>query len=218
LCREGIALYGAQLPGREVRVHEPFDTDLRDAAGHIASEIAAIEGRVGLFGHSMGAFLAFEAAVRLAAVAKEPRILVASAAPAPQAMHRLNIGGLSDDEFVRVLGERYGALPKEILNDQDSRAFYLSVLRSDMRLLDAYEYRFSAPLECEVCVAYGADDIGLNARNLGRWQELSKGPFSLLRFEGAHFFHTQHAGELIRRMERTLRAEGPVTGGELSDV
>ncbi len=217
-CREGVGLYAAQLPGREVRIHEPFATDLKAVARQVALDVSELEGSVAFFGHSMGALVAYETAQRLATIGKEPRIVVVSAAPAPHVASRsARIHDLEDGEFLRVLGERYGALPKEILSDPASSAFYAALLRSDMTMLEEYAFTPGAALTCELRVSYGSEDRGLDVEMLERWQELSGGPFSIEHYPGGHFYHYAHGAELVRRFEQAVatRLEGSALRGEL---
>ena len=63
---QGVELLGVQYPGREDRLLEPHPPDLHALADTIA---AALGGRAGvplaLFGHSLGAAIAYEVAHRL---------------------------------------------------------------------------------------------------------------------------------------------------------
>src|SRR6266849_6378940 len=62
-----IAVWPVELPGRETRFVEPVYTDLGTLASDLAEVLAPAtrDLPLALFGHSMGALLAFEVARRL---------------------------------------------------------------------------------------------------------------------------------------------------------
>jgi surfactin synthase thioesterase subunit len=87
LSRGRFELLPIQLPGREKRfVEEPYRDVAQAIEGVLPDVLKQIEGRarVALFGHSMGAVLAFELARRLtASAATEVELLVVSGSPGP---------------------------------------------------------------------------------------------------------------------------------------
>src|SRR5689334_10708959 len=86
------------LPGRESRFGEPPVDDLDHIAARVATEANELNDRpLALFGHSMGAVLAYEVAQRLLA---EPVHLFASGSPPPHHPYAdPPIAGLPDNEF-----------------------------------------------------------------------------------------------------------------------
>src|SRR6186713_968087 len=76
-----------EWPGRGARMDEPLATDPRVLVAQLAGELAAqLDGSYALFGHSLGAMIAFELAHGLLdRGAPAPTILFASGAEAPAA-------------------------------------------------------------------------------------------------------------------------------------
>src|SRR5258706_11576916 len=69
--RSRLRIVPLQLPGRERRVDEPPHRDVHAAVDELAADLPdALEGatRVALFGHSLGAVLAYELAHRVTAM------------------------------------------------------------------------------------------------------------------------------------------------------
>src|SRR5271155_4262724 len=83
-----IELVAIELAGRNLRAQEPFSTDLRAAAAAIVPEILTLADRpLGLFGHSMGALIAFELTLQLERRGLAPACAFLAACPAP---HRIS--------------------------------------------------------------------------------------------------------------------------------
>src|SRR5690606_21024414 len=101
-----------QLPGREMRVREQPLVRVADAVDGVFAAI----GRRGpphkpfaLFGHSLGAFVAYELARRLTAAGNPPAHLVVSGQrPPDQPDFYPPVSHLNDDDFIATVVERYG--------------------------------------------------------------------------------------------------------------
>ena len=84
LAAPGLEVNAVLLPGRETRFAEPPVDDMAALASQIADAIAPLAGQpFALFGHSLGALLAYEVARRLAAQGCAPGHLFASGHLAP---------------------------------------------------------------------------------------------------------------------------------------
>ena len=83
----------ARLPGREIRFSEPVARSVRelsDALARPVAEYAAGQPFV-LFGHSMGALIAYELSHGLQAMGVRPEALIVSGCSAPRARSRTQI-------------------------------------------------------------------------------------------------------------------------------
>jgi medium-chain acyl-[acyl-carrier-protein] hydrolase len=160
----------------------------------IAHEVAAqvrplLDLPVAFFGHSMGAWVAFETARLLAADGLEPRILFVSGKSAPHLRdRRQGVDGLSDDAFLDAMDELYGGIPALFRTDPEFRSLYLPPLRADVATLLRHVHVESAPLTCELHALGGLGDTSLTREDLAAWRRHSTGEFATHFFPGNHFF------------------------------
>ena len=193
-----IEVSAVQPPGREDRAGEPALTDLRAVARSAAEAMAPLTGSdYVLFGHSMGALLAFETARTLRAMrCRAPRALLLSAHVAPHfAAHRERICDLSDDEFIDRLVAMEGT-PRALFEQPELLSFFLPILRADFTACDTYELGDEPPLDVPFALFAGDADATMPAAEVDAWRSHTTAPCTFRIFPGGHFF-LQSAREAV---------------------
>ncbi|KRR11246.1 thioesterase [Bradyrhizobium jicamae] len=194
-----------EWPGRGARMDEPLVTDPRALASQLARELGGqLDAPYALFGHSLGAVIAFELAHNLLdRGAPAPAILFASGAEAPAVRDGSRWRQpLSDEALLRELRNLRGT-PEEVLANAELMRSALPVLRADFLMCGAYVYRPRQPLPCPVHVFGGVDDE-TSREALQAWGRETSASFTLHMLPGHHFFiHTQQA-ELIELIGTAL--------------
>ncbi|WP_020123019.1 thioesterase II family protein [Streptomyces canus] len=184
----GTQIYGICLPGRGSRVAEPALTDMDAVVRALLAETEFV-APYDLFGHSLGALVAYEVTRELAARGLPlPERLVVSAFPAPHLPRpEAPLSGLPDEELVAVLNERYGGIPPQIAADRDLLAVLLPAFRADFALLENYRYQESRALPVPLVVLGGEAD-SLTLDQLGAWDLHSGVTVRRHAFPGGHFY------------------------------
>ncbi len=187
----GVELTAAQLPGREERTAEPPIDDWRMLARPLADAIEPLVRTrpYALFGHSLGATLAFEVARHMRdRRLPEPAALVVSGRQGPQSgVEDKPIHHLPDDEFVDRL-RQLNATPKSLLDNPELMELVLPRLRADFAAAETYRYRPGTRLECPIVAFGGTRDPDIDRKALVSWRLETRGGFNLRLFEGDHFF------------------------------
>jgi medium-chain acyl-[acyl-carrier-protein] hydrolase len=206
-----IDVCAIQLPGRETRLSEP---PLKSMPQVIESVTDAIRPRIdrpfALFGHSLGALLAFEVACHLArAGAPPPERLMVSGQAAPHRKRSRFINGLDDDEFLDEVRKLGGTAPG-VLANEDLRRLFLPLLRADIELCETYRCSISAPLSCPLTVFAGSSDPETQLDTLHEWGTHSSRRLVTRTFPGGHFFLHTEADAVIGAVSEALRAYRPL--------
>jgi surfactin synthase thioesterase subunit len=202
-----IEVCPVQLPGRENRMSETCLNRISEVADLAVEALGPYFDRsFALFGHSLGAVIAYEVAQRLRAKAVQPQRLIVSAHRAPQIpLPHGPMWDLPDADFKRHLEELKGT-PKEVLQDEELLRLVLPIIRVDFQLDETYTPRSDhEPLDCPITVFGGTKDTETLEPHLRAWREVTRSAFEVRMFDGDHFFINTHEAALIDAVGRTLR-------------
>lgn len=201
-----IEVLAAQLPGRECRFGEPLQSSIAPLVSNLADALGPWRDReFALFGHSMGALIAFELARELRRRGGlQPTALIVSGHAAPQLERtRRPLHGLSDAEFVGEI-RRLGGTPAEVLENDELMALLLPRLRADFAVCDTYGFGDDAPLTCSVLAFAGRADSRVDRPGLEAWRCHTTGRFASRWFEGGHFYPLESRDALLAALRREL--------------
>jgi len=196
-----------ELPGRGARTAQrpvlTVDEAVRDLTVH-ATRCNPSAPTV-LFGHSMGALMAFLVAVRLTELGTPPRHLVVSGRAAPNRISRAELPVLDDAALVREL-RTMGGLPEEIRSSQKFLDYWLPILRADLAILDDWRagYVSHDSLETPITVLRGIHDV--TADDAAAWRAHTRGSFSVVDYDGGHFFLDSHAANVAQLIQAMIAA------------
>ncbi|MFD6910541.1 alpha/beta fold hydrolase [Streptomyces virginiae] len=204
----GIRIVPLQMPGREERFLEDPYKDAAEAAKDLAGAALRLVGgaeRVMLFGHSLGAVLAYETARELRAqgfTALEH--LFVSGSPGPWSGRTGRTADLDDDTFVERVAELAG-YRHAALDDPELREVLLPLLRADVALHEDYHPLSDEPLTLPVTALRGTDDALVSRERCATWETATTGPFELKELAGGHMYLTDREQELLAVVDATAR-------------
>ena len=219
-----VELHAVQYPGRGERRTAPLVDDVRTMAGHIVDDLAPLLDRpLALFGHSMGAFIAYEAARLLDERGTPPAHLFVSGQTAPwtagdarsgtgrtHSRPDIGIADADDEELVRHL-ERLGGTETELLADPEMRKIFLPYIRNDFRMLQSYRPTVGPPLTTPITALTGADDPVATPALAAEWRDLTSSDFVLEVFPGGHFFLLPEQAAVLDLVATRLTARQELT-------
>nr|AEU17900.1 putative thioesterase [Streptomyces antibioticus] len=190
-----LDVQAVQYPGRQDRLAEKGIEDMAEFADRIFAAIRPQSDRpLALYGHSMGAVVAFEVAHRLEASGAAPLGVVVSGRRAPSS-HRDEKRHVSDDEIVAELRALSGT-QAGLLADEEFLRMILPAMRSDYRAVESYTCSPDAVLSCPVLALTGDADPRTTLDEVKAWAAHTTGPFELEVFSGGHFFITDHQSRI----------------------
>ncbi|MFC9945741.1 thioesterase II family protein [Streptomyces pratensis] len=195
-----------QYPGRLERQRHRAVEDIRELARHTADAVTAHTGGapVAYFGHSMGALVAYEAALLgEQGLGPRPRALFVSAGRAPVLTH-VDPAVLRDDESLIEQVLWLGATSKAVLDDPDLRELILPALWADYRALTAYAPDHDARVDCPVTALTGDRDPLVPVEDVARWRDHTTGAFRLQVLPGDHFYLTPRPARVADTVRTVL--------------
>jgi surfactin synthase thioesterase subunit len=184
--------YIVQYPQRAERLREPAAETVQDLARGLFvagpwRQLAPLR----LFGHSMGAVVAFEfariAESRGAAVER----LWASAAPAPCAVAAKPDLPTSHDDLLVDMTD-FGGTDATLLADPEFAELLVTAMRADYAAINRYTCGPDVQIAADISVLGAHGDIRVDAAELQLWESHTAGGFGLTWYDGGHFFLDDH--------------------------
>ncbi|MDP4176024.1 MAG: alpha/beta fold hydrolase [Bacteroidota bacterium] len=203
---ENIELAAIELPGRGRRLHEPLIKEIHPLVDKLTEDVyTQLKKPFYLFGHSMGALIAFEFACALKEKYDlEPEHLYVSAHAAPQICRKENpLHNLPRIEFIERLKELNG-IPKEVLANEELMDLVIPILRADFTICETYRYEHQVVLSCPISVFGGLYDSSVKKADLEPWADLTSSSFDLNLLPGDHFFISKCENLLLSLLTEKL--------------
>jgi surfactin synthase thioesterase subunit len=199
-----VDVLAVQYPGRQDRHSEPCVDSVPALADAVVAHLDEWRDRpLALFGHSLGASVAFEVARRLEDTGPGPTDLFVSGRRAPSAERDERIHQRDDAGLVDAIRELAGTDPR-MLDDPEVVRMILPSVRADYRAAERYRCAPDAVLRCPVHVLTGDADKHVTAAEARAWERHSSGPVTVSTYPGGHFFLNEHAAEVIGEIRRIL--------------
>jgi surfactin synthase thioesterase subunit len=197
----GIRCFSLELPGHGTRITEPLLYSIEEMTEDLFRGIEAeLDDEYALFGHSLGALLAFTLCRKIAETRKRlPNMLIVSGQTAPSVLKADKHYLLPDHKFVEVLREMDGT-PGELLSEKSFLDFFIPIIKADFQAISHYRYQKKQPLNVPLLVLVGKQEK-IKTEDVLRWQEESTKKTEFFWFEGGHFFINKSIMEISRLLE-----------------
>ena len=188
-----VEVCAVQLPGRGPRLSEPPFTRMEPLVESLAEALAGMDDApVAMFGHSLGALIAFELAHRL-----HTAHLFISGQAAPHLPRRRPAIHTRPSSAIIAELRRLGGTPAVVLEDPELLELMLPVVRADFAVCETYAYQHRDPLDCPITVLGGLQDTEASPLELAAWRGYTTADFGLQLFEGDHFYVLSRRSSLV---------------------
>ena len=158
-----------------------------------------------VFGHSMGAIIAFELTRELRARGRMlPHHLFVSAMSAPHRPRVRPVIHNASESAVRKELAYLGGTPKELLANAQLMELMLPTIRADFAMLETYEYRAQPKLPVPMTIFGGSSDSSIELAALHEWREHTEHAAELKIFPGGHFFLNSLVADVVQEVADTI--------------
>ena len=200
-------VWAVQYPGHQDRLSESTITDVHELAQELVDHLPKDADRpLALFGHSMGALVAFEAANRLSARGDVIEALFVSGRRAPslpQPSTDRPLHKLPDNDFLAEVS-RLGGIPADLLGNAEFREIVLPSLRGDYEAVETYRMRPGQALRSPIHACYGDVDPTVTQTEAAQWAAHTEAEFTARQYSGGHFYLNEHeealAADIVSRL------------------
>jgi surfactin synthase thioesterase subunit len=190
-----------QLPGREERFTDDPFTEVAVAVAELTPKILADTGdgaAIALFGHSLGAVLAYEIARELERIG-HPGLchLFVSGSPGPHNGRSERATGLADKEFLAGV-QRFAGYRHAAFDDPDLVEVLLPVLRADVEMHENYRATSAEPLSVPITALRGEGDELVSREQAEQWADVTRGSFDYRELPGGHMYLVDEPKQVLR--------------------
>lgn len=177
------------LPGRERRLFDPTCVTIEAAIDDTMAALGdALPGAstILVFGHSLGAILAYAFAARVETLAADITHLFVSGSPAPHKQRTERATGLDDDAFIARVRE-FAGFEDAAMDDPEVRELVIPTLRADVAMHEHF-FDASVRLRCPITAIRGDEDTLVSNEDLSSWNDVASDPVNLVNFPGGHMY------------------------------
>ena len=207
---ESVEIIVVQLPGRENRYEEQPIVNFSLLIRILIQEISQFSDKpFVLFGHSLGALVAFEVTREMQKnLLKTPKHLILSATLNPEFVNHEFFSQFANPKGAEEFATKLGGLPSSVLNDPTLLDFIRPVLHADLTLISDYKYLKSNPMDIDITVFGGEKDTIAPLDELKLWEHQTSAGFVMKEFPGGHFFLDMNKDKIFNEIKNIFKIIG----------
>lgn len=184
-------IHQLELPGRGMRMREPFCKNKSEAVDEYVQQIdSKLNGEdFIIYGHSMGASLGLIVAGRLEEKNIKPRTLIVSGNSGPGLDDEKKRHLLENDVFLNELKE-IGGMPEDFFAHNELVDLYIPILKSDFKICEEEVVRLPPKINTSIIALMG--HLEQNMDRIENWRNYTTSNFYHQILKGNHFFIHDH--------------------------
>ncbi|WP_434749463.1 thioesterase II family protein [Paenibacillus amylolyticus] len=194
-----------QYPGRQERLQEDMVDNIDDYADRITDVLRSMDDggkRTILFGHSMGALIAYQMLHRNAHMLTSIEKLVVSCHTPPTRKDNKKYKKLDDDESVIEYLQSVGGLHDMVLEDKTMLELIIPAVRNDLVAVRNFSLTQAYKISVPIYGIHATEDFGVNISDMQMWALLTEKEFELVQLSGNHFYMSNQWNKLADYLQR----------------
>ncbi|BBC27204.1 thioesterase II family protein [Pseudanabaena sp. ABRG5-3] len=202
----GLAISAVQLPGRETRFKEVAFSNMALLISELLISLLPYVKNVpfAVFGHSVGALIAFEFVRQLHQNhLPSPEYLIVSGRRAPHIPLDKILHLQADSALIEEL-RLIGGTSDLILDDPELMSLFLPIVRADFTINETYQVFNEFSVNCPILAMGGYDDPLVNQDFLEQWRQYTTGEFEAVMLSGGHMTFKENPQPLLDVVVRKL--------------
>ncbi|OBI52294.1 non-ribosomal peptide synthetase [Mycobacterium sp. E787] len=205
LSANGVDAFVVQYPQRADRRHHPAHGGIEELALELfeAGDWASA-APLSLFGHCMGAVVAFEFARVAERLGVPVRVLWASAGQAPSTVGAHGPLPTGESGVLADMVDLGGTEPA-LLEDEEFVELLVQAVQADYRALNTYACGPDVRIAADIHAVGGARDHRITREMLTGWETHTSGQFTLSHYDGGHFYLNDHLDAVARMVSADVR-------------
>ncbi|MFD0140574.1 thioesterase II family protein [Streptomyces sp. NPDC127159] len=197
--------FAVQYPGHGERLNEPLVASIPELAEMIEPVLSnTLEHPLVLFGHSFGALVAFEVALRLEKQGTPPTALFASGRRAPSCRRSEVETRFSDPELLVQHLVALGGTDDRITADPEMLGMVQPILQNDFKAATEYMPGPGTAVDVPLFCALGREDPEVTLDEGRSWVDHTLADFRIRVFNGKHFYFLDQLRLLCRWIEECV--------------
>lgn len=196
---EGFKIIPLELAGRGRRFKEKHYESILECAEDLYPKIESVimEQKYVIFGHSMGALIAFELLRTIIKKGKPlPMHVVFSSRKSPD-LPEEERRYLWDDQKLKDEIQKNSMEISPESDYEDLISIFLPIIRNDLKNVETYEYVPFEKIKVPITIASGKDDF-IKIKELIKWEKFTYDKCTIALFDGGHFYYKRNMNQVCQ--------------------
>ena len=203
---KSIFIEPIELKSRGIRKSEEFYKNFDEAVCDIFEKVKdKIDGGYAIYGHSMGAILAYELYCKICKenLPKPSHMFFSGCKPPKDIENRIKICDMSDEDILKNVIS-FGGISDELIKDKRMLKLFLPIIKNDFKILESYKSNgIRQKIDCDISVLNGKED-NISLEEISKWNEYGNKSFNVYQFQGGHFFIKNNTKDIVEIINKTL--------------